>query len=81
MKMPLQVGGLSSVSGLSLPLGPVTRLSAGKAFHIHILYDGDDDDGDGDGAEYDDGAKIFNEYSYLQTKHFILKVTQDPYKC
>ena len=77
--MPLQVGGLSSVSGLSLPLGPVTRLSAGKAFHIHILYDGDDDDGDG--ADYDDGAKKFNDYSYLQTKHFILKITQDPYKC
>ena len=37
MKMPLQVGGLSSVSGLSLPLGPVTRLSAGKAFHIHLF--------------------------------------------
>ena len=26
----VQVGGLSSVSGLSLPLGPVTRLSAGE---------------------------------------------------
>ena len=56
MKMPLQVGGLSSVSGLSLPLGPVTRLSAGKAFHIHILihihiYDGDECDDDGD--DYD----------------------------
>ena len=37
MKMSLQVGGLSSVSGLSLPLGPVTRLSAGKAFHIHLF--------------------------------------------
>ena len=30
----VQVGGLSSVSGLSLPLGPVTRLSAGNYSYI-----------------------------------------------
>ena len=33
----LQVGGLSSVSGLSLPLGPVTRLSAGKYSYLEVF--------------------------------------------
>lgn len=69
----VQVGGLSSVSGLSLPLGPVTRLSAGK-HSFESIFKNWYFTSEGEGADFHKLLQTFSKLKPSNKSYFYLHI-------